>query len=67
MADNNNAAAELPNGQKAAEATASANHKQSDMPTTYDPGAAEKKWYAYWMEKGFFEAANGRMRSLTAS
>lgn len=56
MADNNNAAAELPNGQKAAEATASANHKQSDMPTTYDPGAAEKKWYAYWMEKGFFEA-----------
>ncbi|MEK3791721.1 valine--tRNA ligase [Paenibacillus sp. FSL R7-0204] len=26
------------------------------MPTTYDPGAAEKKWYAYWMEKGFFEA-----------
>lgn len=56
MADNNNAAAELPNGQEAAEATASANHKQSDMPTTYDPGAAEKKWYAYWMEKGFFEA-----------
>ncbi|ETT42725.1 valyl-tRNA ligase [Paenibacillus sp. FSL R7-269] len=56
MADNNNAAAELPNGQEAVEATASANHKQSDMPTTYDPGAAEKKWYAYWMEKGFFEA-----------
>ncbi|WNS47104.1 valine--tRNA ligase [Paenibacillus sp. MMS20-IR301] len=26
------------------------------MPTTYDPGAAEKKWYAYWMENGFFEA-----------
>ncbi|QUL53821.1 valine--tRNA ligase [Paenibacillus tritici] len=51
MADNNNAAAELPNQQNAA-----ANHKQSDMPTTYDPGAAEKKWYAYWMEKGFFEA-----------
>lgn len=56
MADNNNAAAELPNQQEAAEDTAAANHKQSDMPTTYDPGAAEKKWYAYWMEKGFFEA-----------
>lgn len=56
MADNNNAAAELPNQQEAAEDTAAANHKQSDMPTTYDPGAAEKKWYAYWMENGFFEA-----------
>ena len=56
MADNNNAAAELPIRQEAAEDSASANHKQSDMPTTYDPGAAEKKWYAYWMEKGFFEA-----------
>lgn len=56
MADNNNAAAELPNQQEAAEDTAAANHKQSDMPTTYDPGAAEKKWYAYWMKNGFFEA-----------
>lgn len=56
MADNNNAAAELPNQQEASEDTAAANHKQSDMPTTYDPGAAEKKWYAYWMENGFFEA-----------
>ncbi|MBW4084730.1 valine--tRNA ligase [Paenibacillus sp. S150] len=26
------------------------------MPTTYDPKSAEQKWYAYWMEKGFFEA-----------
>ncbi|WP_340026643.1 valine--tRNA ligase [Paenibacillus sp. FSL K6-1096] len=26
------------------------------MPTTYNPGAAEKKWYSYWMENGFFEA-----------
>ncbi|WP_379159895.1 valine--tRNA ligase [Paenibacillus sp. sgz5001063] len=26
------------------------------MPTTYDPKAAEQKWYAYWMEHGFFEA-----------
>ncbi|MHA6533584.1 valine--tRNA ligase [Paenibacillus sp. BAC0078] len=26
------------------------------MPTTYDPKSAEQKWYAYWMEHGFFEA-----------
>ncbi|KAI7259251.1 valyl-tRNA synthetase-like protein, partial [Hortaea werneckii] len=56
MADNNNTAAELPTQLEAAEDTATANHKQSDMPTTYDPGSAEKKWYAYWMEHGFFEA-----------
>lgn len=56
MADNNNTAAELTNELEAAEDTATANHKQSDMPTTYDPGSAEKKWYAYWMENGFFEA-----------
>lgn len=56
MADNNNTAAELTNQLEAAEDTATAHHKQSDMPTTYDPGSAEKKWYAYWMENGFFEA-----------
>lgn len=56
MADNNNTAAELTNQLEAAEDTATANHKQSDMPTTYDPGSAEKKWYTYWMENGFFEA-----------
>lgn len=55
MADNN-MAAELPNQQEAAEAAGTADHKQSDMPTTYNPGAAEKKWYSYWMENGFFEA-----------
>lgn len=55
MADHNKAA-ELPNGQEAAEAAGAADHKQSDMPTTYNPGAAEKKWYSYWMENGFFEA-----------
>ncbi|ANE47159.1 valine--tRNA ligase [Paenibacillus swuensis] len=26
------------------------------MPTTYDPKAAEAKWYAYWNEHGFFKA-----------
>lgn len=28
----------------------------ADMPTTYDPKAAEQKWYKYWMEGGFFKA-----------
>ncbi len=26
------------------------------MPTTYDPKAAESKWYESWMEKGYFHA-----------
>jgi len=26
------------------------------MPTTYDPKAAEQKWYDYWMKGNFFEA-----------
>lgn len=29
---------------------------QLEMPTTYDPKAAEQKWYPYWKEGGFFEA-----------
>lgn len=28
----------------------------AEMPTTYDPKAAEQKWYAYWLESGFFQA-----------
>lgn len=28
----------------------------ADMPTTYDPKAAEQKWYRYWMEGEFFKA-----------
>ncbi|WP_151736665.1 valine--tRNA ligase [Paenibacillus tengchongensis] len=26
------------------------------MPTTYDPKAAEQKWYQYWLENEFFKA-----------
>ncbi|WP_397326962.1 valine--tRNA ligase [Paenibacillus oceani] len=26
------------------------------MPTTYDPKAAESKWYDYWLKSGIFEA-----------
>ncbi|MHA2858463.1 valine--tRNA ligase [Paenibacillus lautus] len=32
------------------------NQSQLEMPTTYDPKAAEQKWYPYWKEGGFFEA-----------
>lgn len=28
----------------------------TSMPTTYDPKAAEAKWYPYWLEGGFFNA-----------
>ncbi|AHV98570.1 valyl-tRNA ligase [Paenibacillus sabinae T27] len=29
---------------------------KNDMPTTYDPKAAEQKWYPYWAEGGYFKA-----------
>lgn len=28
----------------------------NNLPTTYDPKAAEQKWYAYWIENEFFKA-----------
>lgn len=28
----------------------------TDIPSKYEPGEAEKKWYRYWMEKGFFHS-----------
>lgn len=56
MADHNNRTAELPDLQDTAQAEAPGTKQKSDMPTTYDPKSAEQKWYAYWMEKGFFEA-----------
>ncbi|MCY9510709.1 valine--tRNA ligase [Paenibacillus larvae] len=40
-----------------------ANDKQTvSMPTTYDPSQAEKKWYDYWIEKGFFKAGQNLER-----
>ncbi|HLN21189.1 MAG TPA: valine--tRNA ligase [Bacteroidales bacterium] len=27
-----------------------------DIPSKYEPGKAEAKWYKYWMEKGFFRS-----------
>ena len=28
----------------------------TDIPSKYEPGAAENRWYSYWMEKGFFHS-----------
>ena len=27
-----------------------------DIPSKYEPGKAESKWYNYWMEHGFFKS-----------
>lgn len=34
----------------------SENQTTTEMPTTYDPKAAEQKWYDYWTQGKFFEA-----------
>ncbi|WP_090718348.1 valine--tRNA ligase [Paenibacillus typhae] len=46
----------LPDTQEAAAQAAADNSAKNDMPTTYDPKAAENKWYTYWMENEFFKA-----------
>lgn len=46
MADQNNLTA----------AEAATNESKNEMPTTYDPKAAEQKWYSYWTEGGYFRA-----------
>lgn len=41
---------------------AATNESKNEMPTTYDPKAAEQKWYSYWTEGGYFRAClNVRM------
>ncbi|UHA74365.1 valine--tRNA ligase [Paenibacillus sp. 481] len=32
--------------------------QQLSMPTTYDPKAAEQKWYDFWAKGGYFKAGN---------
>lgn len=27
-----------------------------NIPSKYEPGKAESKWYSYWMEHGFFKS-----------
>lgn len=36
------------------------NQEQLSMPTTYDPKAAEQKWYDYWMQGGYFQAGRNK-------
>ncbi|WP_040731093.1 valine--tRNA ligase [Paenibacillus dendritiformis] len=36
----------------------SESQEQLTMPTTYDPKAAEQKWYAYWQEGEYFKAGS---------
>ncbi|WP_420874354.1 valine--tRNA ligase [Paenibacillus dendritiformis] len=36
----------------------SESQEQLSMPTTYDPKAAEQKWYAYWQEGEYFKAGS---------
>ncbi len=56
MADDIKAAEMLPDTQEAAAQAAADNSAKNDMPTTYDPKAAENKWYTYWMGNEFFKA-----------
>ena len=30
----------------------------NNLPKTYNPSTVEKKWYDYWLEKGYFAPAN---------
>ena len=39
---------------------AESHEQQLSMPTTYDPKAAEQKWYKYWMDGGFFKAGRNK-------
>jgi hypothetical protein len=31
-------------------------HKMTEIPSKYEPGKAESKWYGYWMKNGFFRS-----------
>ncbi|EXX85127.1 valine--tRNA ligase [Paenibacillus darwinianus] len=33
-------------------------NRTTEMPTTYEPKAAERKWYDFWMQGNFFKAGN---------
>lgn len=34
----------------------SAKSKHMEIPTIYDPKASQEKWYAHWLEKGYFSS-----------
>ena len=36
--------------------TATINNQEMEIPSKYNPGHVEDKWYSYWLEKGFFKS-----------
>ncbi len=36
-----------------------------DIPSKYEPGKAESKWYKYWMDKGFFKSVPDKREPYT--
>ncbi|NUU59013.1 valine--tRNA ligase [Paenibacillus sp. JW14] len=56
MAEHNNNSSEELSGQQDSAAENAAQDSKNGMPTTYDPKAAEDKWYRYWIENEFFKA-----------
>ncbi len=36
-----------------------------DIPSKYEPGKAERKWYSYWMEQGFFKSTPDKREPYT--
>ena len=36
-----------------------------EIPKTYEPGAAEEKWYKYWMEKNYFHSTPDSREAYT--
>jgi valyl-tRNA synthetase len=36
-----------------------------DIPSKYEPGRAERKWYSYWMKHGFFKSTPDERESYT--
>jgi len=37
----------------------------TDLPSKYEPAAAENRWYSYWMEKGFFRSVPDNRQPYT--
>ncbi len=37
----------------------------TDLPSKYEPAAAENRWYSYWMEKGFFRSVPDHRQPYT--
>lgn len=57
MAENNSLGAQA-NETATETATGTAAQALSAMPTTYDPKEAERKWYDYWLQGGYFKAGD---------